>query len=156
MLYARHLIPALVVLALGVACGSTSDSATSSTTALASTTSTAPAIDLSEIATSFNEECRAASSEADPGEIYMLGSLAEADATSIAFDLNARSTRFCAGMIGDLLQERFQFSQSTMSRLESTRALDGELDATSTDGKWHAFWRYHPDNGLDLTIEPGN
>ena len=37
-----------------------------------------------------------------------------------------------------------------VSRIDSTRALDGTVDA-SWDG-YEAFWNYHPDSGMNLTI----
>jgi hypothetical protein len=40
---------------------------------------------------------------------------------------------------------------SVVSRIDSTRALDGMQEA-SWDG-YHAFWTYHPDDGLWMVIE---
>ncbi|WP_438853900.1 hypothetical protein [Agromyces sp. M3QZ16-3] len=40
---------------------------------------------------------------------------------------------------------------SVISRLDSTRALDGRQDAEWDD--LAASWGYHPDNGLDIVIE---
>jgi hypothetical protein len=40
---------------------------------------------------------------------------------------------------------------SVISRIDSTRALDGTQEA-EWDGL-RAWWTYHPDNGLDLIIE---
>lgn len=40
---------------------------------------------------------------------------------------------------------------SVVSRIDSTRALDGRQDA-----KWEnysASWGYHPDSGLDIVVE---
>lgn len=37
-----------------------------------------------------------------------------------------------------------------LSRMEQTRALDGTLDAAWDD--YEAFWNYHPDSGLSLTV----
>lgn len=42
-------------------------------------------------------------------------------------------------------------SDAVISRLESTRALDGRQE-----GSWEGYtatWGYHPDSGLDLVIE---
>ncbi|TFC02328.1 hypothetical protein [Cryobacterium sp. MDB2-33-2] len=40
---------------------------------------------------------------------------------------------------------------SMISRIDSTRALDGRQTATWKD--YSASWGYHPDNGLDIVIE---
>lgn len=37
-----------------------------------------------------------------------------------------------------------------VSRMDQTRALDGTLDASW--GDYEAFWNYHPDHGMNLTI----
>lgn len=41
-----------------------------------------------------------------------------------------------------------------VSRIDSTRALDGTVDAAWTvDGtSFAAFWTFHPDSGLNLTV----
>ncbi|AYY14965.1 hypothetical protein EF847_22000 [Actinobacteria bacterium YIM 96077] len=41
--------------------------------------------------------------------------------------------------------------ESTVSRMTSTRALDGTLDASWDDVA--ASWSYHPDNGLTIILE---
>ena len=40
---------------------------------------------------------------------------------------------------------------SVISRIDSTRALDGRQNATWDE--YSASWGYHPDNGLDIVIE---
>lgn len=37
-----------------------------------------------------------------------------------------------------------------ISRMDQTRAMDGTLDAQW--GDYEAFWNYHPDNGMNLTV----
>lgn len=39
---------------------------------------------------------------------------------------------------------------SSLRKIEITRALDGTVE--SSWGKIHAFWNYHPDNGLNITF----
>ncbi|MFB0835718.1 hypothetical protein ACX8Z9_04755 [Arthrobacter halodurans] len=41
--------------------------------------------------------------------------------------------------------------ESTVSRMDSTRALDGRQAASW--GDYSATWGYHPDNGLDIVVE---
>ena len=43
---------------------------------------------------------------------------------------------------------------SVLTRLSSTRALDGRQSADWSD--YSASWGYHPDNGLDIVIELAN
>jgi hypothetical protein len=46
---------------------------------------------------------------------------------------------------------RLNVSDAIISRLDSTRALDGRQE-----GKWDGFtatWGYHPNSGLDMVIE---
>ncbi|WP_188536972.1 hypothetical protein [Kocuria dechangensis] len=42
-------------------------------------------------------------------------------------------------------------SDSVISRMDNTRALDGRQ--TGTWGDFEASWGYHPDDGLNLVIE---
>lgn len=47
--------------------------------------------------------------------------------------------------------ESLEMPQSVISRMGSTRALDGRQN-----GEWDRFsasWGYHPDNGLDIVVE---
>ena len=150
----------LIVVVCGSACGgepadgeSLADAEVETTAVSSTTTTTTPAIDLADVAKSFNSSCESASTDADPGDTYLLGDLATADEASLTIDLNKRSSRLCADMLFSMMRDTFGFSESTISRMEGTRALDGELSATSSDGSWSAFWRYHPDNGLDVALE---
>jgi hypothetical protein len=43
---------------------------------------------------------------------------------------------------------------SVVTRMSSTRALDGMQDATW--GDYAASWTYHPDNGLDIIVTVDN
>ena len=43
-----------------------------------------------------------------------------------------------------------EIPDSVTSRIESTRALDGTQEAEFSD--FSAFWTYHPDDGLNMTI----
>lgn len=49
--------------------------------------------------------------------------------------------------------EELDVPESVLSRMLSTRALDGRQDAEW--GGLRADWSYHPDNGLDVIIEVG-
>ncbi|KGJ82784.1 hypothetical protein GY21_00025 [Cryobacterium roopkundense] len=44
-----------------------------------------------------------------------------------------------------------EIPDSVLTRISSTRALDGRQTATWSD--YSASWGYHPDNGLDIVIE---
>ena len=44
-----------------------------------------------------------------------------------------------------------EVSDAVRSRMEGTRALDGQREGTW--GELAATWQYHPDNGLDIVIE---
>lgn len=59
-----------------------------------------------------------------------------------------------AGMdFGELtcITESLDVSDAVMSRIETTRALDGRQEASW--GDFTASWTYHPDNGLNMLIE---
>lgn len=46
--------------------------------------------------------------------------------------------------------EKLDVPDRVISRMESTRALDGQVE--DSWGQYAAFWTYHPDSGLNLTI----
>ena len=76
------------------------------------------------------------------------------DADSLTFDTGAIAAGDCIDDLGYVMKSELGFSEATMDRIAATRALDGEVSATSPDG-YIAYWRYHPDSGLNITIEPG-
>ena len=47
--------------------------------------------------------------------------------------------------------EELDIPESVVSRMESTRALDGRQDAAWSN--YSATWGYHPDDGLDVIVE---
>lgn len=48
------------------------------------------------------------------------------------------------------LLDDLEVPDRVVSRMDQTRALDGTLDASW--GDYEAFWNYHPDHGMNLTI----
>lgn len=55
--------------------------------------------------------------------------------------------------LGDIVcvLTELEIPDSVMSRLDSTRALDGRQEATWNE--FSASWGYHPDSGIDIVIE---
>lgn len=49
------------------------------------------------------------------------------------------------------ITEALDISDAVLSRIETTRALDGRQEASW--GDFTASWTYHPDNGLNMLIE---
>jgi hypothetical protein len=49
---------------------------------------------------------------------------------------------------------RLEAPRAVVARVEVTRALDGMQEASwsGPDGSYEAFWNYHSDSGLNITI----
>jgi len=116
------------------------------TTPTAATTPEAGEV-LSVVESRFNRGCTGL---IEPG--YYVPPLASVDGTTLKLDLGSQKvTSLCFDLVAWAMTDDFGFTQSTVDRMQATRALDGELSATA-DG-WVAYWRYHPDTGLVATIE---
>ena len=73
------------------------------------------------------------------------------DGSSISFD-TAGTDDLSGDSYEDMVcvLQALEVPDHVISKLTSTRALDGTLDA-SWDG-FEASWNYHPDSGMNLTI----
>jgi hypothetical protein len=73
------------------------------------------------------------------------------EGTSISFDTVGDNERN-GDDINDLacVLAELDVPDHVLNRMDSTRALDGQVDAEWDD--YQAFWTYHPDTGLALTI----
>lgn len=149
----RAVLLAIPLLLAACSSGDASDSVAAldtQTTTTVEPTTTTTTIDVAQLladtAEAFNTEC---TSRVDPG--YYRGVPAIASRGSLDVDLNSgQTTPKCSGLLIDTLIDTFGFSDGIRSRIDGTRALDGELSATAPG--WTIYWRYHPDDGLDVIL----
>jgi nucleotide-binding universal stress UspA family protein len=78
----------------------------------------------------------------DAGESAVVDGVGEDDGTR-AEQLNALSSALC-------LLDAIGAPDHVISRMESTRALDGRQSAEIDD--YELSWSYHPDSGMDLIV----
>jgi len=73
------------------------------------------------------------------------------DGSSITFDTEGDED-FAGDSIADVacVLAFVETPDRVVSQIEQTRALDGTLKASWND--YEAFWNYHPDNGMNLTV----